>query len=135
MSNITLRDYQQFVEGLASPRSLRDQESRYLLSAIGLAGEAGEFADLVKKGIFHEAGCDYDKLVKELGDILWYAAFAANTLGVSLQSVLDANVAKLQDRYKSGKFTTQEFQAKEAAKMHTHSSEKLDAIAELTRRS
>lgn len=114
--SITLHEYQEFVERLASPRSVSDEESRYLLSAIGLNGEAGEFADIIKKGIFHEAGIDRDKLIKELGDVLWYCAFAANTLDISLQSVIDRNVEKLQARYQSGRFTTAEFQAKEAAK-------------------
>jgi len=115
--SITLHEYQDFVEQLASPRSVSDTESRYLLAAVGLSGESGEFADLVKKAIFHEAGIDRDKLAKELGDILWYAAFAANTLEISLQSVLDTDVEKLRGRYKSGRFTAEEFQAKEAAKI------------------
>lgn len=36
-------------------------------NAIGLAGEAGEIAELVKKGIFHQHGLDYDKLSKSWG--------------------------------------------------------------------
>lgn len=112
----SLQEYQEFVERMASERSKRDAESRFLTAATGLAGEAGEFADLVKKAIFHESGFDVAKLAKELGDILWYAAFAATALGVTLQDVIDGNVEKLQARYKTGTFTKEEFQAKEAAK-------------------
>lgn len=113
---ISLTEYQNMVEALASPRSVSSAESRYLLAAVGLSGETGEFADLIKKAIFHEAGIDRDKLISELGDVCWYLAFAANAVDISLQEILDRNVAKLQSRYKSGKFTTTEFQAKEAAK-------------------
>jgi NTP pyrophosphatase (non-canonical NTP hydrolase) len=120
---ITLAEYQEFVEQMASPRSISDSESRYLLSAIGLAGEAGEFADLIKKAIFHKDGMDRAhvaidkaKLISELGDLTWYLAFAASTVGVSLQSVLDGNVEKIKARYKTGRFTEPEFLSKETAK-------------------
>lgn len=113
---MTLSEYQAFVEQMASDRSKRDLDSRFQCAALGLAGEAGEFADLVKKAIYHEAGPPLDKMLKELGDVLWYAAFAANALGMSLERVIEMNVTKLRDRYKTGTFTVAEFQAKEAAK-------------------
>ncbi len=111
-----LHEYQEFVEQLASPRSVSDEESRFLTAVAGLAGEVGEFADHVKKAIFHGGGLQRDHLKDELGDILWYCAFAANALEVSLDSVIAANVAKLQHRYRSGVFKIEEFLAKEAAK-------------------
>jgi NTP pyrophosphatase (non-canonical NTP hydrolase) len=57
------------------------------------------------------------KLVKELGDVMWYVAFIArNVLDVTVKDILEANVEKLNQRYKSGKFTTREFMAKEDCK-------------------
>lgn len=73
-----------------------------LLGAVGLAGEAGEVADLVKKHVFHGHDLDRAHALEELGDILWYVSFTARTLGSSLEAVASANVAKLASRYPDG---------------------------------
>lgn len=42
------------------------------LGLMGLAGESGEFVDLVKKHLFHGKYLDREKALKELGDTRWY---------------------------------------------------------------
>jgi NTP pyrophosphatase (non-canonical NTP hydrolase) len=69
---------------------------------MGIAGEAGEVADLLKKHLFHGHPLDKDKLVKELGDVLWYVAALASHLGVDLEEVARANIKKLEKRYPNG---------------------------------
>ena len=86
---------------------LRDENLFKGLScaALGLTGEAGEVADLVKKVVHHRHPLDAatrEKLVKELGDVLWYVAHAASVLGVTLDHVAAVNVEKLQRRYPNG---------------------------------
>ena len=71
-------------------------------NALGLVGEAGEVADLVKKGIYHQHGLDRDKLIKEIGDVQWYVAALCSTLGVTLEHVMARNIEKLQARYPEG---------------------------------
>lgn len=71
-------------------------------NALGLAGEAGEVADTIKKAVFHRHGLDRDVVIKELGDVLWYVAALATKLGVSLEDVAQRNVAKLRERYPEG---------------------------------
>lgn len=51
-----------------------------LNACLGLAGEVGEFNDLVKKWLFHGHTLDIDKCVKELGDALWYIPQAIHAL-------------------------------------------------------
>lgn len=43
---------------------------------MGLAGEAGECVDLVKKVLFQEHDLDRQRLAEELGDVAWYLAIA-----------------------------------------------------------
>lgn len=78
--------------------------------ALGLCGEAGEFANKVKKiirGDFPLNGpCDCDErtkaLVAELGDQLWYLSEAAGNIGVDLETVARMNLEKLANRKAAG---------------------------------
>lgn len=71
-------------------------------AGLGLAGEAGEFADLVKKHVYHHHPLDREKAIKELGDVLWYLALGARLLNVRLSEVARVNVEKLRARYPQG---------------------------------
>lgn len=71
-------------------------------AALGLTGEAGEFADLIKKVAYHGHALDKVKAAKELGDVLWYLALAANRLGFGLDAIGAMNIAKLRERYPEG---------------------------------
>lgn len=82
--------------------AIHDDELLVIWNAIGLAGEAGEVCDLVKKGIFHQHGLDRDALIKELGDVLWYTAALCTKLGVGLDEVMERNIDKLHKRYPAG---------------------------------
>lgn len=70
--------------------------------SIGLAGEAGEALDLIKKHVFHDHELDRAKLKKEIGDVVWYAAALAAEAGLTFEDVLETNVQKLRDRYPDG---------------------------------
>lgn len=69
---------------------------------MGLTGEAGEAADIVKKGIFHGKGVDMEHLKKELGDVMWYVALICESCGWELCDVMRTNVDKLKKRYPEG---------------------------------
>jgi len=71
-------------------------------NALGLAGEAGEVADGIKKAIFHQHGLNPEKIKKELGDVLWYVAGLCTQLGFSLEDVMTGNIEKLKARYPKG---------------------------------
>lgn len=72
------------------------------ITALGLVGEAGEVAELVKKDLGHGQRMARDELVKELGDVLWYLARMALLAGSSLEEVATKNMSKLATRYPEG---------------------------------
>lgn len=71
-------------------------------AAMGVAGEAGEVADLVKKHLYHGHPLAREELVKELGDVLWYVALGCTVLKVPLSEVAAMNIRKLSARYPDG---------------------------------
>ena len=86
----------------AAMRTHVDDPVRLPAYALGLAGESGEVADLIKKHIAHGHDLDLDKLKKELGDVLWYIAGIAHLHGMTLSEVAIANIDKLLKRYPDG---------------------------------
>ena len=68
-------------------------------AALGLTGEAGEFADAVKKHVVYGKQLDLENLTEELGDILWYVALACNAMGTNFNEVMTQNIKKLAVRY------------------------------------
>ena len=70
---------------------------------LGLAGEAGEVANIVKKIQRDHGGVINDeirtKLKDELGDVLWYISACADELGLTLTQIAEYNVEKLSKRH------------------------------------
>lgn len=79
-----------------------DKERPLEYYGLGVAGEAGEIADEVKKVAFHGKTLDRAKVVEEMGDALWYLARLAAKLGTTLSDVAQINAIKLAARYPNG---------------------------------
>jgi NTP pyrophosphatase (non-canonical NTP hydrolase) len=80
---------------------------RILYPALGLAGEAGEVANKVKK--FIRDGADKEsfevkkvEIAAEIGDVLWYCAALAHDLGFNLSDIASENYSKLSGRSERG---------------------------------
>jgi NTP pyrophosphatase (non-canonical NTP hydrolase) len=100
---LTLNTYQE----LAGETAVYPGRGRNITySTLGLVGEAGEIANEAKKIIRDDNGVltpdRKEKMIAELGDVLWYAAMLAEELGVSLGYVAVANICKLRARKASG---------------------------------
>lgn len=91
---------------LATAAEFYDLKTALGITALGLSGESGEVADLVKKILGHGHPLDREELIKELGDVLWYIAVMSNALECSLEDVAQINIDKLKARYPDG-FSTE----------------------------
>lgn len=99
---MTFDEYQKEAMRTASGVSAACRDNLLMNGAMGLCGESGEFMDLLKKNVFQGHELDKEHMAKELGDILWYLAVAAEGLGYKLSDVAEMNKAKLRARYPEG---------------------------------
>jgi NTP pyrophosphatase (non-canonical NTP hydrolase) len=98
---IDFDEYQKLAARTAGAGGAGDR--RLMVAALGLTGEAGEFANLVKKLTAHgHTEINGANLSDELGDVLWYLAEAATACGLSLEEIAQENIAKLRRRYPDG---------------------------------
>jgi NTP pyrophosphatase (non-canonical NTP hydrolase) len=93
-----LDDYQ----NAAAATAIYKSEHSIIYPALGLAAEAGEVANKVKK-IMRDGHFDRDAIADEVGDCLWYIAALCRDLNVDLSAVADRNLKKLRDRQQRGK--------------------------------
>jgi len=97
---MNLDDYQRAALRTLNPAL--DERDRLLDAAAGLTEEAAEVLGLVRKRVFQQRQVDEAKLVEELGDVLWCLAVTADSLGIPLSRVAEANEAKLRQRHPEG---------------------------------
>lgn len=99
---MTLDNYQI----LANSTAQYPSTYKVVYPALGLAGEAGEIANKVKKIIRDTNNIITEEKRKELkaeiGDVCWYIAALATDLGLSLDEIAKENIAKLKSRQERG---------------------------------
>lgn len=123
LNSFTFSDFDKSVKRTWEKQNFKDAVSN---ASLGLTGEAGEVADLVKKAIYHGRyfKADYNKhnfkayhredgtvspedVKDELSDILFYVSAMAQEFGYGLEDIAHHNKEKLEKRYEKG-FTTEE---------------------------
>lgn len=100
---LSLNDYQAAALNTAV---YPDQGTNFAYPTLGLAGEAGEVADKLKKVIRDDGGVLTDQVrdavAKELGDVMWYLAVLAYEMDYDLNSIAQLNIDKLNSRKERG---------------------------------
>lgn len=83
-----------------------DAGKNYIYPTLGLAGEAGEVAEKIKKVMRDQGGVvsegTREEIAKELGDVLWYITQLASELDIDLEDIAEGNLQKLYDRMDRG---------------------------------
>ena len=96
---MTLSDYQRMARRTAGIKLKSDKMEEALF---GLSGEVGELCDHYKKYMYQGHDLDYDHMAEEAGDVMWYLAEIADSLGVTLEEIARRNIDKLRKRYPDG---------------------------------
>jgi NTP pyrophosphatase (non-canonical NTP hydrolase) len=91
-------DYQKAAVGTAKEWNSPDVNDK-VGWAIGIAGETGEIMELVKRKFLRGQDVSDERFKEELGDILWYVAVFADTMGFDLSDIMKLNVDKLKERH------------------------------------
>lgn len=94
---MNFNEYQELAARTAKPH--REEILNY---GLGVAGEAGEVADMIKKVRFQGHSYSKEEVCKELGDVLWYVSQLARLTQLTLEEVAEANIIKLKKRYPNG---------------------------------
>lgn len=89
--------YTEFVAARFTKRHIGDDGLMHC--AVGIAGEAGELLDAIKKTWVYGKLLDRANVIEELGDIEFYAEALRTLLDIDRDEVIAANIAKLERRY------------------------------------
>lgn len=68
-------------------------------SIIGLLTEIGELADAYKRCIYYGKELDTVNVKEEISDVCWYLAILLDTLSLTFDECMSANIEKLRKRY------------------------------------
>jgi NTP pyrophosphatase (non-canonical NTP hydrolase) len=98
MRDLALNEYQNY----ALEYAIYPRHHSIVYPALGLAGEAGEVLEHIKKMIRDDGetltGSRRQALRKELGDVLWYLAALARDCNLTLDEIASENIEKLRSR-------------------------------------
>lgn len=93
-------------QSAAAERVIYPEGAKVIYPALGLAGEAGEVANKVKKIIRDDNSEITDErraaIRKELGDVMWYVAALCIDLGFNMGDVCRENTERLASRQERG---------------------------------
>lgn len=103
---MTFDEYQKLAVTTAHISHPDDPTMQNSIWVMGIAGEAGEIVEKWKKAVAYREGKfdkdQFEDFKKEFADVIWYIAVLAEQLGLSLDEIMEANIAKLKDRKQRG---------------------------------
>ena len=97
-------NHQQMVKVLVKPgedilAQMTPEKANLVHAGMGIAGEAGELLDAIKKHTIYNKALDRYNVVEELGDLEFFMEQLRKALNVSREETLLVNMEKLAKRY------------------------------------
>ena len=92
-------DEYQFEAAKTMGEHWKNFDSGLAYGGLGLAGEAGEVCEHIKKYVNGSRELKKEDVQKEIGDVLWYLASLSEHLGFKLHDAAQTNIAKLRKRH------------------------------------
>jgi NTP pyrophosphatase (non-canonical NTP hydrolase) len=89
-------------DGAAIDTETTLQKAHLTHMALGVAGEAGEIVDAIKKHTIYDQPLDLENVIEELGDLEFYMEGIRHCLGLTRTQTLAANIEKLRKWYPAG---------------------------------
>lgn len=96
---MTLNEYQELARRTQNKDILKSQRRMHALH--GLAAEVGEIHSIFQK-LYQGHEYKQEKLIDEMGDVLWFLGELADSLDIKLDDVARHNIDKLIARYPDG---------------------------------
>lgn len=112
---MTSISYSELVRKLIKPGAdivamLSPEQANLWHMATGVAGEAGELLDAIKKYAVYNKSIDLTNVIEELGDLEFFMEGIRQALSLSREDCLEANKQKLQVRYSKLQYSDAEAQ-------------------------
>lgn len=98
----TLNGYQEAALRTAKtfPETTFSSEQMDLIhAAFGVASDAGELVDAIKKNLIYGKPLDKKNVVEEIGDVMWFLVLCCRAIDEDLDYIAQMNIAKLMLRY------------------------------------
>lgn len=92
--------YRNFVETKISPNVTDTNMMGWAL--LGLGAEVGEVQGLAEKSLRKNEAIDMDKLISELGDVMFFWMAAVIAAGLDPDEIMEYNISKLNQRESEG---------------------------------
>lgn len=84
-------------------KTMSSEKADLVHMAMGIAGEAGELLDAVKKHVMYNKDLDIENVIEELGDLEFYMEGMRQILLLNRDAILAENIEKLMvGRYPNG---------------------------------
>jgi len=94
---VTNQEYQAAIESLMQGGLTEEQALANW--ALGIAGEAGEVVELAKKHLFHGKDLPGERVLEEVGGVLWYCTAFLSQCGFNLEEAMRYNIRQLEERH------------------------------------
>jgi NTP pyrophosphatase (non-canonical NTP hydrolase) len=95
-------------KGDAISNTLTPDKCHLLHMVLGIAGEAGELVDAIKRHTIYNKDLDKQNVFEELGDLLFYVEGLMCSLDMTWEGVISHNKSKLDERYNKGSYSDQQ---------------------------